>query len=62
VRGDPSPRYRFSWDDGHESIYTTAAGSLHKVESEQATKGAYPGMSHNLELMIPASGQPNKRL
>ena len=22
VRGVPSPRYRISWDDGHESIYT----------------------------------------
>ena len=24
----PSPRYRISWDDGHESIYTPAAGAL----------------------------------
>jgi Domain of unknown function (DUF1918) len=22
LRGDPSPRYRIRWDDGHESIYT----------------------------------------
>jgi hypothetical protein len=22
VRESPSPRYRISWDDGHESIYT----------------------------------------
>ena len=28
VRGAPSPRYRISWDDGHESIYTPAAGAL----------------------------------
>ena len=28
VRGDPSPRYRIRWDDGHESIYTPAAGAL----------------------------------
>ena len=31
VRGDPSPRYRIRWDDGHESVYAPAAGSLHKV-------------------------------
>jgi hypothetical protein len=29
VHGDPSPRYRIAWDDGHETIYTPAAGSLH---------------------------------
>jgi hypothetical protein len=28
VRGEPSPRYRIRWDDGHESIYTPAAGAL----------------------------------
>jgi hypothetical protein len=28
VREAPSPRYRIRWDDGHESIYTPAAGSL----------------------------------
>jgi hypothetical protein len=28
VRGAPSPRYRIRWDDGHESIYTPAAGAL----------------------------------
>jgi hypothetical protein len=28
VRGDPSPRYRIKWDDGHESVYTPAAGAL----------------------------------
>ena len=33
VRGDPSPRYRIRWDDGHESVYTPAAGCLHKVAS-----------------------------
>ena len=31
VHGDPAPRYRIRWDDGHESIYTPAAGCLHKV-------------------------------
>jgi Domain of unknown function (DUF1918) len=28
VQGPPSPRYRIGWDDGHESIYTPAAGAL----------------------------------
>jgi hypothetical protein len=28
VHGAPSPRYRISWDDGHESIYTPTAGAL----------------------------------
>lgn len=36
VHGDPSPRYRIRWDDGHESVYTPAAGSLHRVAA--ATK------------------------
>jgi len=26
--GAPSPRYRISWDDGHESAYAPAAGAL----------------------------------
>jgi hypothetical protein len=32
VREAPSPRYRIRWDDGHESIYTPAAGALRAVE------------------------------
>jgi hypothetical protein len=28
LKGDPSPRYRIRWDDGHESIYTPASGAL----------------------------------
>ena len=32
LHGDPSPRYRIAWDDGHETIYTPAAGALHAVE------------------------------
>lgn len=31
VREAPSPRYRIRWDDGHESVYTPAAGSLRPV-------------------------------
>jgi hypothetical protein len=33
VHGPPSPRYRNSWDDGHSSIYTPAAGALHAIAS-----------------------------
>jgi hypothetical protein len=29
LRGDPSPRYRIEWDDGHTSSLTPAAGVLH---------------------------------
>ena len=28
LRGDPSPRYRIRWNDGHETIYTPASGAL----------------------------------
>ena len=33
VRDDPHPRYRIRWNDGHESIYTPAAGALKADES-----------------------------
>jgi Domain of unknown function (DUF1918) len=29
LQGEPSPRYRIRWDDGHESTYTPSAGALH---------------------------------
>jgi hypothetical protein len=32
VQPPPSARYRISWDDGHESIYTPAAGALRPAE------------------------------
>jgi hypothetical protein len=28
LRGDPSPRYRIEWDDGHTTSLTPAAGVL----------------------------------
>jgi hypothetical protein len=37
VREQP-PRYRIEWDDGHESIYTPAAGALH-LERDSAPAG-----------------------
>jgi hypothetical protein len=33
--GDGSRRYRIRWDDGHESIYTPAAGSLQRLRETQ---------------------------
>jgi hypothetical protein len=35
VREAPSPRYRIRWDDGHETIYTPAAGALRVVEAAE---------------------------
>lgn len=29
LRGDPAPRYRIDWDDGHSTVYTPAGGALH---------------------------------
>jgi hypothetical protein len=34
--GQPSPRYRIRWDDGHESIYTPAAGALGPAETAKS--------------------------
>jgi hypothetical protein len=36
VRGDPRPRYRIRWDDGHESIYTPADGALKAAAADTA--------------------------
>jgi hypothetical protein len=33
VRDEPHPRYRIRWEDGHESIYTPAAGALTLAEA-----------------------------
>ena len=38
LRGDPSPRYRIRWDDGHETIYTPASGAL-RAEKRRKTPG-----------------------
>ncbi|MGO9753879.1 MAG: DUF1918 domain-containing protein [Solirubrobacteraceae bacterium] len=32
IHGDPHPRYRIRWEDGHESIYTPADGALRTDE------------------------------
>jgi hypothetical protein len=28
LRSDPAPRYRVRWDDGRETVYTPASGTL----------------------------------
>lgn len=38
LRGDPSPRYRIEWDDGHTSIYTPAAGALHPAPTRRGRR------------------------
>jgi Domain of unknown function (DUF1918) len=37
VHGPPSARYRIDWDDGHESIYTPAAGALRPATPVKTT-------------------------
>ena len=37
VQGTADPRYRIRWDDGHESIYTPAAGALQAAEPTEKT-------------------------
>jgi hypothetical protein len=34
LREDPAPRYRIDWDDGHSTIYTPGAGSLHAARPQ----------------------------
>jgi hypothetical protein len=34
LRGDAHPRYRIRWDDGRETIYTPAAGSLRPATTQ----------------------------
>jgi hypothetical protein len=42
LRGDPSPRYRIRWDDGHESIYTPASGALRAEQRSKTPEQASP--------------------
>jgi hypothetical protein len=38
-----STRYRIRWDDGHESIYTPAAGALHPLHDAERERSEQPG-------------------
>jgi len=31
VHEEPGARYEIEWDDGHTSVYTPAAGALHRA-------------------------------
>jgi hypothetical protein len=42
LRGDPSPRYRIRWDDGHESIYAPASGALRAEQRPKRRRQASP--------------------
>jgi len=35
LREAPPGRYRIRWDDGHESVYTPAAGALTAVDEPE---------------------------
>ena len=37
LRGDPAPRYRVRWDDGRESVYTPASGTLQRQAGPRRT-------------------------
>jgi Domain of unknown function (DUF1918) len=41
--GDPSPRYRIRWDDGHASIYTPASGALRVEPRLKRQRQSTPG-------------------
>lgn len=40
--GDPSPRYRIRWDDGHTSIYMPASGALRPEPRPKRQRQAAP--------------------
>ena len=42
LRGDPSPRYRIRWDDGHQTIYTPASGALRTEQPPKRPPKAPP--------------------
>ena len=38
-----SARYLIRWDDGHETIYTPAAGALHRLHNTERETSGRPG-------------------
>ena len=42
LRGEPSPRYRIEWDDGHTTLYTPAAGALHAARKPRIAEAPGP--------------------
>jgi hypothetical protein len=37
IRGDPAPRYRIDWDDGHTTVYAPSSGALHAADAPAAS-------------------------
>lgn len=42
LRGEPAPRYRVRWEDGHESVYTPASGALQAQPRRRRAPAARP--------------------
>jgi hypothetical protein len=42
LRPEPNARYRIRWDDGHESIYTPAAGALRAADAPASRRSRRP--------------------
>jgi hypothetical protein len=57
LRGDPSPRYRIRWDDGHESIYTPASGALRGEQRPKRVRQASPRKRKPRRDDLPAPGE-----
>jgi hypothetical protein len=42
LNGQSSPRLRIRWDDGHETIYTPAAGALARARTDDGERAGSP--------------------
>ena len=42
VHEEPAPRYRIEWDDGHESVYSPAAGCLNRIGTAKRPSSRRP--------------------
>jgi hypothetical protein len=42
LTGGSSPRLRIRWDDGHETIYTPAAGALGHARTDDGERAGSP--------------------
>jgi hypothetical protein len=42
LNGQSSPRLRIRWDDGHETIYTPAAGALARARTGDGERADSP--------------------
>lgn len=42
LRSEPHPRYSIRWEDGHESIYSPAAGALRPGPARARSRAGQP--------------------